>query len=60
VTSNYDEYDRLFSDLRACAELRDNLASFYFKSGSNGMPWGVWDPQYQSVGVLVTKDASEG
>lgn len=60
VVSNYDEYDRLFSDLKACAELRDNLAKFYFKSGSNGMPWGVWDPQYQSVGVLVTKAASEG
>jgi ubiquinone/menaquinone biosynthesis C-methylase UbiE len=60
VKSNYSEYDRLFSELRACAELRDNLASFYFKSGNNGMPWGVWDPQYQSVGVLVTKTAAQG
>jgi len=60
VKSNYDEYDRLFSNLKACAELRDNLAKFYFKSGNNGMPWGVWNPQYQPVGVLVTKAASEG
>jgi len=57
VTSNYHEYDRLLSELKACAELRDNLASFYFKSGDNGMPWGVWDPQYQPVGVLTTKTA---
>ena len=55
VASNYDQYDRLLGELRGCAELRDNLAPFYFKSGDNGMPWGVWDPQYQSVGVVVTK-----
>ena len=54
VTSNYDQYDRLIGELHACEELRDNLASFYFKSGENGMPWGVWDPRYQSVGVMVT------
>lgn len=55
VQSNYDQYDRLLGELRGCAELRDNLAPFYFRSGGNGMPWGVWDPQYQSVGVMVTK-----
>jgi SAM-dependent methyltransferase len=53
--SNYDEYDRLMRALRECAELRDNLAGFYFQSGENGMPWGVWDPQYQSVGVCKIK-----
>lgn len=53
--SNYDRYDELLGALRDCAELRDHLASFYFRSGENGMPWGVWDPQYQSVGVLKTK-----
>jgi SAM-dependent methyltransferase len=55
VPSNYDQYDPLISELRGCTELRDSLAPFYFKSGENGMPWGVWDPQYQSVGVMVTK-----
>ena len=55
VPSNYEAYDRLFSELRDCSELRDNLASFYFKSGDNGMPWGVWDPKYQSVGVCKIK-----
>ncbi len=53
--SNYDRYNELFEALRNCAELRDNLASFYFTSGENGMPWGRWDPQYQSVGVLKVK-----
>jgi ubiquinone/menaquinone biosynthesis C-methylase UbiE len=55
VPSNYDRYDDLFAELRNCAELRDNLASFYRKSGDNGMPWGVWDPQYQPVGVCKVK-----
>jgi SAM-dependent methyltransferase len=53
--SNYADYDELFSALRNCAELRDNLASFYAQSGANGMPWGKWDPQYQPVGVCKIK-----
>lgn len=53
--SNYSEYDQLFRELRECGALRDNLASFYFRSGDNGMPWGIWDPQYQPVGVCKVK-----
>lgn len=53
--SNYDRYDELFAALRECAELRDNLADFYFRSGDNGMPWGVWDPKYHPVGVVKVK-----
>lgn len=55
--SNYERYEDLFEALRDCAELRDNLASFYSKSAKNGMPWGVWDPQYQPVGVCKIKQA---
>lgn len=53
--SNYARFNELFAALRDCAELRDSLASFYFKSAQNGMPWGVWDPQYQPVGICKTK-----
>lgn len=53
--SNYSQYDSLFASLRDCAELRDGLASFYYKSGSKGMPWGKWDPEYQPVGVSKIK-----
>jgi SAM-dependent methyltransferase len=55
VHSNYDQYDQHFEALRNCTELRDHLASFYARSGDNGMPWGVWDPQYQPVGVCKIK-----
>lgn len=54
-SSNYDQYDELFEALCNCTELRDNLAEFYFKSGNNGMPWGIWDPKYQPVGVVKVK-----
>lgn len=54
-TSNYGQYDKLFEELCNCSELRDNLADAYFKSGNNGMPWGIWDPKYQSVGVVKVK-----
>jgi SAM-dependent methyltransferase len=62
VPSNYARYDQLFAQLYTCAELRDNLAAFYTRSGDNGMPWGRWDPQYQPVGVckVKTADASPG
>ena len=53
--SNYDRYDELFDALVNCAELRDNLASFYFSSTDKGLPGGVWDPQYQPVGVCKIK-----
>ncbi len=53
--SNEDQYDQLFEALKDCRELRDNLAGFYFRSGNNGMPWGEWNPQYQSVGVCKVK-----
>ena len=57
VSSNYGEYSELFEDLYNCAELRDNLASFYYQSDQNGMPWGKWDPKYQPVGVCKIKKA---
>jgi hypothetical protein len=53
--SNYDHFDQVFTDLKNCSELRDNLAPLYFQSGDNGMPWGKWDPQYPPVGVCKVK-----
>jgi len=53
--SNYARFDELFAALKSCAELRDHLARFYFRSGDNGMPWGAWDPSYQPVGVYKIK-----
>lgn len=53
--TNYDDYDALFDALKRCTELRENLASFYYRSGDNGMPWGQWDPQYMPVGVCKVK-----
>jgi SAM-dependent methyltransferase len=55
IPTNYDQYDALFAGLYDCGALRDNLASFYYKSGDNGMPWGNWNPQYQPVGVCKVK-----
>lgn len=58
VPSNYADYPALMAQLRECQELRDNLASFYFKSDQNGMPWGKWDPQYQPVGICKIADGA--
>jgi len=53
--SNYNQYDDLFTALKSCSDLREELADFYFKSGDNGMPWGIWNPEYQPVGVVKVK-----
>ena len=57
--SNYAHHDELLASLCNCAELRENLAKFYFRSGDNGMPWGRWDPQYQPVGGCKVKPVQE-
>lgn len=54
--SNYAQFDELLHALHDCAELRAGLASFYFNSANNGMPWGVWDPKYPPVGVRKVKN----
>jgi len=56
--SNYDRYDALLEALRGCEELRAGLDPMYSRSGRNGMPWGVWDPRYLSVGVRRVKRAA--
>jgi ubiquinone/menaquinone biosynthesis C-methylase UbiE len=53
--SNYDQFDEILESVRRNDELRLNLAQSYFRSGSNGMPWGKWDPQYLSVGFRRQK-----
>jgi SAM-dependent methyltransferase len=58
VPSNYDRHDDLLNSLRNNAELKNKLAKIYFQSGDNGMPWGMWDPQYQPVGVCKVKPES--
>jgi SAM-dependent methyltransferase len=57
ASSNFGIYSEFFEDLTNCADLRDNLASFYFKSDQNGMPWGKWDPKYIPVGICKIKRA---
>ena len=54
-TTNFAEYESIFNDLRESKDLREQLAPLYFDSGESGMPWGVWDPQYQPVGVRHQK-----
>lgn len=54
--SNFDHYQQIMDDLkRPGNELNNNLASFYFTSNKNGMPWGIWNPEYLPVVIKKTK-----
>ncbi len=53
VPNNMDRLPQILSEIQSTSNnyLCENLASFYFKSGNNGMPYGKWDIQYLPVGV---------
>ena len=53
--TNFERYDEILEELIGCDFLKDDLPDFYFAGEDNGMPWGRWDPTYQSVGILKTK-----
>lgn len=55
TASNFAKYADILNELIDCRVLQDNLSEFYFQSGNNGMPWGRWDPQYLSAGIVKTK-----
>lgn len=54
--SNYSRYEELMKEIRSSEEMRSRLHPVYYRSGRNGMPWGVWDPRYYPVGVAAWKE----
>jgi len=53
VESNCDRAGEIMQLLKSDNNgLQERLASFYFKSGDNGMPWGKWNPEYIPVGIV--------
>jgi len=57
VVSNFARFDELLEAMRACPELRERPRPHVLPLRRNGMPWGVWDPRYLSVGVRKVKRA---
>ncbi len=49
--SNFARYDELSAALEGSRYLERWLDLGYFRTGDNGMPWGVWDPRYMPVGI---------
>lgn len=56
VSSNFSNYRQILSELRKPGNILNvELASFYFDSQHNGMPWGVWNPEYIPVAIRKFK-----
>ncbi len=55
ATSNYDRYDDLLEKLKKSRELKSNMTWYYYYSPNSGMPWGIWHPRYQPVGIVKVK-----
>lgn len=53
--TNFSQFDEIFSGIKKSQFLQDNLAPLYSESGDNGMPWGIWKPQYPPAAVLKVK-----
>ncbi len=49
--TNWSEWDTFESRFQKPGRLARWLAHTYFQSGRNGMPWGVWRPEYLPVGL---------
>ncbi|MDB4433329.1 methyltransferase domain-containing protein [bacterium] len=49
--SNWSDWEPLETEFRRPRRLARWLAHTYFESAHNGMPWGVWHPQYLPVGL---------
>ena len=55
--SNFDRIEELRAALDESRYLRRWLSLFYYEGDRNGMPRGVWAPQYLPVGVAKTNKA---
>ena len=55
ASSNYHHYDDLLEKLTNSKELRSNMTWYYYYSPRSGMPWGIWRPRYQPVGIVKVK-----
>jgi len=53
--SNFDHYDKIFSNIKNSSFLRKKLPSLYFNNPNCGMPYGIWDPKYIPVGIIKSK-----
>jgi ubiquinone/menaquinone biosynthesis C-methylase UbiE len=53
----FEDYEECLRQLSQSQELKKGLAEFFFSSGENGMPWGVWNPCYVPVAVSLVKSS---
>ena len=58
-SSNWEAYDTIHAQLISSEELQRRLSPSYALSGKNGMPWGIWDPQYVPVGLFIQMPKGE-
>jgi hypothetical protein len=49
--SNYDRFEEIAAEIQNPRYLKRYLSHSYFRSGRNGMPWGIWKPEYLPVGI---------
>jgi ubiquinone/menaquinone biosynthesis C-methylase UbiE len=52
----FDDFDDVMSEYRNNSFLKEHMASIYRISRNNGMPEGVWEPEYIPVGIVTTKN----
>lgn len=51
--TNFSEFPAILAALKKPKYLEKWLSLQYFRSGTNGMPWGRWDPQYVPMGISL-------
>lgn len=56
--SNFNKYDELFLKLKNSDELKKRIriySRYYFGTANGGLPFGIYEPRYQPVGIIKKK-----
>lgn len=53
--NNFGRFDDLLQQLKDCELIKKMIPKIYFRSPDNGLPWGIYEPKYQPVGVIKIK-----
>lgn len=54
--SNFSNYDNLFFKLKNSEEIKRRISRYYFGTANCGLPYGIYKPEYQPVGIVKIKN----
>ncbi|MDD4910439.1 MAG: class I SAM-dependent methyltransferase [Candidatus Omnitrophica bacterium] len=54
--ANFVDYDNLFKKLKDSNEIKKRVSRYYLGTADSGLPFGIYEPRYQPVGIAKQKE----